>query len=85
MRCHAGVIRMFALYAPSTRGANFNVAAGSSDAVVYGVGSSNAAANIMVAAQQAVGTGVLIPGGPDTISYQIGRSRTRSPTPARMW
>jgi hypothetical protein len=72
----------FGIYAPAVAGANFNVTAGASDAVVYGVGTANAAANIMVAAQQAVGTGVLIPAGADTAQY-ADRPLTNALTDAR--
>ncbi len=60
----------FGIYAPYTAGANFNVTSGASDALVYGVGSTNATANIMVAAQQPVGSGGLVPAGQDTSTYQ---------------
>lgn len=59
----------FGIYAPYTAGANFNVTSGASDALVYGVGSANATANIMVAAQQQVGSGGLVPAGQDTSTY----------------
>ena len=59
----------FGIYAPATASANFNVTSGASDALVYGVGSANATANIMVAAQQQVGSGNLVPAGQDTSTY----------------
>jgi hypothetical protein len=58
----------FVIYAPSTGGANADEAA-PGDAVVYAVGSSNAATNMVAAMAQPMGSGALIPAGRDTNTY----------------
>lgn len=73
---------IYGIYAPYTAGPNFAVSAAASDAVVYGLTSANATVNIMSAAQQSVGTGVLIPAGQDTAAY-ADRPITNALTDAR--
>ncbi|HEX5214325.1 MAG TPA: hypothetical protein VFV98_02620 [Vicinamibacterales bacterium] len=59
----------FVIYAPNTGGPNYSVTTAASDALVYGVGTSSATANILTALQQTMGTGPLIPASKDGPTY----------------
>jgi len=63
-----GTNNKYVLYLPSTGSANYAEAA-PGDSVVYAVGSSNAATNMVTAFTQAMGSGSLIPAGRDTSTY----------------
>ena len=57
------------LYDPSTSGPNYAQTSSPGDAVVYAVGSSNAATNIRTAMTQAMGSGTIIPAGQGASTY----------------
>jgi hypothetical protein len=67
--CSGGSSNMYVMYAPSTNGPNYQENSAPGDAVVYAVGSANAATNIQTALTQTLGTGILIPGGQDSASF----------------
>jgi hypothetical protein len=64
-----GQSNKYAIYTPATSAPNYNQTTAPGDAVVYAVGSSNAATNIRAALLQNLGTGALIPAGQGSSTF----------------
>ena len=64
-----GLSNKYAVYTPATSSPNYSQTTAPGDAVVYAVGSSNAATNIRAALVQTMGTGSLVPAGQDASTF----------------
>jgi hypothetical protein len=67
--CSGGATNMFAMYAPSTNGPNYQQTTSPGDSVVYPVGSTSASSNIYATLIQSMGTGSLIPAGEGSATF----------------